>query len=317
MFTALLGQRKRRRTPNPIVQANTSDRTGTAGILRRASADIRRRFAGLDRDVLAIFGRIPVYEINELRDQTVRYGLTPEQLAGIAEELQATLDRWILQGRETSHILWWEPYTEEASQLGTAQIVANLTNLSEVYAASRSLAAVVYSEPYRNRIAIAKFRSYEHWAALASDQRLRLAQAIGQAVADGTNPMVARKAIQEALGVGKARALAYAQTEIPGVLREARIAEAEAAEAELGIKTGLLWTSAFKPTTRPWHASRSGRVYTREEVKTFYAQGGNRFNCFCATTECLLDADGKPILTKQLQSAMANERKRWQSVHGK
>jgi len=305
------------RQRNPAVPSNPEDRTGTGGIRQRARAEIRRRFAGLEADVLALFNRIPTYALNDLRTPEVRYGLRPEDLAGIAEELQATLDRWIADGRDPAHILWYDAYQAEAAQLGTAQSVSNLTNLSPTYAAARTLAQVVYSEPYRTRARLAKFRSYEQWISLSSDQRQKLATVIGQAVADGTNPRVARKAIQEALGVGKARALLYAQSDITNVLREARQAESEQAEVELGIKTGLLWTSAFKPTTRPWHASRSGRVYTRAEVKEFYAQGGNRYNCYCGQTECLLDENGKPILTKKLQSAMANERKAWQSVHGK
>lgn len=309
----MIAQRPR----NPAIPGTPQDRTSSSGIIRRAAAVIRKRFAGLEVDVLALFDRIPVYAMNDLRGPEVRYGLTADQLAGIAEELQATLDRWIAEGRDLKHIVWWEPFDQEAMQLGTAQSVSNLTNLSATYAAARDLGAVVYSQAYRDRVALAKFRSYEHWTSLASDQRAKLAQVIGQAVADGTNPKVARKAIQEALQVGKSRALLYAQSEIPGVLREARWAEDDWAEEELGVRTGELWTSALKPTTRPWHASRSGKVYTREEVRAFYKERGNRYNCFCSQTACLLDSEGKPILTKKLQSTMANERKKWQSQHDK
>jgi uncharacterized protein with gpF-like domain len=302
---------------NPVIPGNVRDRTGTGGILRRAGAEIRKRFAGLQRDVLTLFARIPVYAVNDLRP-TVRYGATAGTLTTVAEELQAALQRWILGGaRSVEHVFWWDGYVEEASQLGTAQSVSNLANLSTVYAAARSLEAVIYSEPYTTRIAIAKTKSYEHWNGLAAEQRAQLAQVIGQAVADGMNPITARKLIQERLDVGKSRALQYAQTDITDALRQARIAESEAAEAELGVRTGLLWTSALIPTTRPWHASRNGKVYTRDEVRAFYAERGNRYRCHCATTECLLDADGKPILTKRLQSAMANEKKAWQSQYDK
>lgn len=305
----------RERPANPIVQRNTKDRTGTAGILRRAYADIRRRYAALQAELVARFDQIPVYAINDLAGPAVRYGLTPEQLGGIAEDLQAALDRWLLQGRTVETVFWWDAYSVEASQLGTAQSVANLTNLSTVYAAARSLEQVIYSEPYRTRLTIAKFRNYEHWTSLGAEARGKLAQVIGRAVVDGINPRAARKLIVEALDVSKGRALLYAQTDITNTLREARLAESEASEVELGVFTGLLWTSAFLPTTRPWHASRSGHAYTREEVKAFYAQGGNRYRCHCSITECLLDADKKPILSKKLQSTMANERKTWQSAH--
>ena len=38
-------------------------------------------------------------------------------------------------------------------------------------------------------------------------------------------------------------------------------------------------------------------------------------NCYCAVTEALLDASGKPILTDNLKAAMVKEREAWQKVH--
>lgn len=303
---------------NPIIPGTAKDRTGAGGILRRAGADIRKRFAAIERAVLAAFDRIPVYAVNDIRGPEVRYGLSAGQLQGIAAELQETLARWLAEpGRSLDHVFWWDAYVQESAQLGTVQAWTNLAALSDVYAAARSLEAIVYSEPYRNRIATAKFKSYEHWTGLAAEQRAQLAQVIGQAVADGLNPRAARKLIQERLEVGKEKALAYAQSDITDTLRMARADEADAAEAELGLKLGMLWTSALIPTTRPWHASRNGKVYTSAQVRAFYSERGNRYNCRCATTECLLDSEGKPILTKKLQSTMANEKKAWQSRYDK
>jgi uncharacterized protein with gpF-like domain len=303
------------RVRNPIIPGTTKDRTGSAGILRRMYAEVRKRFDALQADVLAIFDRIPVYAINDERAPIVRYGLTPEALAGIAEELQAAIVRWIAAEREIDHVLWWEPYVDEAAQLGTAQTAANLGNLSTNYAAARGLETVIYSQPYRTRVAMAKFRSNEHWTGLAAEQRSTLAQVIGRAVADGKSPKAARDEIVEALGVGKSRAMLYAQTDITGTLREARWAEADDAAEALNLNIGLLWTSALIPTTRPWHASRNGQVYTTAEVKAFYGQRGNRYRCHCAQTECLLDVEGAPILTKKLKATMANEKKAWQSAN--
>lgn len=303
-------------TRNPIVPGTAKDRTGAAGILRRAGAAIRKRWAGLEAQVLAAFDSIPTYAANDTADR-VLYGLTPQQMQALSIELQAALERWVADERDPAHLAWWSGYVEEASQLGTAQTVANLTQLSATYAASRALETVIYSTPYKVRLAMAQIKSMDHWTGLAATQRADLSQIIGRAVVDGKNPRVARKEIQESLEVSKSKALSYAQTDITDTLRQARIAEAETAEEELGIRTGLLWTSALIPTTRSWHASRNGKVYTPDEVRDFYAQRGNRYNCRCATTEALLDEDGKPILTKSLQSKMANEKKRWQSQYAK
>lgn len=304
-----------RRRANPIVPAASAsgDRTGTAGIRRRAAAAIRRRFAGLLAEVLAIFDGIRVYAGNDAARAPERtiYALTPDELAAVSYALQQALDRWIASGREPAHALWWAPFDAQAAQLGAAQSYANLAALSATYAGARSLEAVVFSEPFRNRVAMAQIKSYEHWTGLSAGMRSELSQIIGRAVVDGKNPRAVRAEIAERLDVSKAKALQYAQTDITDTLRQARQQEADFAAAEFGIAIGLLWTSALKPTTRPHHASRHGRVYTTDQVREFYDRDGNRYNCYCAQTECLLDDDGRPVLSDTLKAAMAKEKAAW------
>jgi uncharacterized protein with gpF-like domain len=303
------------RQRNPALPGTSRDRTGTAGILRRAVAEIRKRYTGLQREVLAIFDGIRIVQTNDAgtMPRTI-YALTPEEMASVSYALRQALDRWIASGREAAHAFWYSAYIDEASQLGAAQAVANLTNLSNIYAAARTLRDVVFSEAYRNRVAMAQIKSYEHWTGLAAGMKSELSQIIGRAVVDGKNPKAARAEIMERLGVSKGRAMGYAQTDITDTLRQARLAEDERAEETLGIVTGELWTSAFLPTTRPTHAARSGRVYTREEVQDFYGRDGNRYRCHCSITSCLLDADGKPILSDTLKAAMRKEREVWEKA---
>lgn len=301
------------RPRNPIIPGTPKDRTGTAGILRRAIADIRSRYAGLQADVLALFDAIPVYALNDAA-RPVAYALTPEQLSALSVELQAAFERWVAAGRDPANAFWWDRYLKEARHLGTAQTVANLTNLSSVYAAARTIEAVVYSQPYQTRLGMAQVKSYEHWTGLAATQKSELAQIIGRAVVDGKNPKAVRTEIMARLEVGRGRAAGYAQTDITDTLRQARMAEADYTSENLGMKIGLLWTSALIPTTRSWHASRNGHTYTTAEVKAFYSVNGNRYRCHCATTEALLDAEGKAILTDKLKATMANERKAWASM---
>lgn len=311
-----------KRPASPIIPGNTTDRTGTAGILRRARAEINRRFAGLQAEVLAIFGRIRTYELNEAAiaapapapktPPRIVYALTPDEMAQVAADLQAALDRWVLAGREARYIAWWDKYAAEAQQLGTAQSVANLTQLSASYAATRTLERVIFSEPYALRAATARFKSYEHWTGLAAEARADLAQIIGRAVVDGKNPRAVRAEIAERLGVSKSRALGYAQTDITDTLRQARAAEADAAQEQFGFAVGLLWTSALLPTTRATHAARNGKVYTTKEVREFYAVNGNRYRCHCGQTECLFDEEGEPIISDSAKATLAKELRAWE-----
>lgn len=111
------------------------------------------------------------------------------------------------------------------------------------------------------------------------------------------------------------RAKAIAQTEQVGALRQAQWNETDWAADRLGLNTGLLWLSALKPTTRSWHASRHGRVYTTEEVRDFYAVNGNRYNCYCSQIPVLLNDDGS-IFNEGLKEKLATERRGWQSLDG-
>lgn len=300
----------KRRTPNPILPGSITDRTGTFSIRRRAAREIERRFDGLEAQVLEIFGRIRTYSLNDTAGR-VLYGLTPDELAALNGELQAALDYWIATDNVNARQFWWSPFVSEASQLGTAQTAANLTNLSEAYAAARSLSQIVFSEPYRNRVGIAHVKSYEHWTGQSAAVKSDLARVIGSAVADGRNPKEVVTLLSERLDVSRSKAKAFAQTDITDSLRQARWAESDAATEEFGLNIAELWTSALLPTTRPWHASRHGRVYTTAQVREFYEQRGNRYQCHCSQTECLLDSDGKPILTDRLKQAMAKELKDW------
>lgn len=306
-----------KRVPNPLIPGNVQERTGSMGILRRAVREIYRRYAGLQVDVLAIFDGIRVYSLNDTAMAGTLYGLTPDEMAATTQALQEALDRWIISGRDTSRHFWYAPYDEEASQLGSAQSVANLTRLSEGYAAARSLQQVVFSDAYRNRVGMAQVKSYEHWTGLAAEARADLSQIIGRAVVDGKNPKAVRTEIMERLDVSRSKAASYAQTDITDTLRQARWAEADYATESLGLNLGLLWTSALIPTTRPWHASRNGMVTTTAEVREFYGKNGNRYRCHCAQTECLLDTDNNPILTQGLKDKMAAEKGAWQKAHGK
>ena len=298
---------------NPIIPGTLKDRTGSTAIMRRAVAEIKRRYAGLSADVLAAFGRIPVYALNDEFGQ-VAYGMTPQQLQALSDELLATFYRWMTAGRDPMHAFWWDAYLDDASQTGAAQSAANLTNLSPVYAASRTLESIIYSAPYQNRLAMAQIKSYEHWTGLAATQKADLTQIIGRAVVDGKSPKAVTTEIMERMDVGRAKALSWAQTDITDTLRQATWAETDYATETLNIKIGLLWTSALIPTTRPHHAAKNGKVLTTEEVRAFYSVNGNRYNCRCGQTQALLDDNGKLIATDRLKASMLAERTAWEKT---
>lgn len=298
------------RPRNPLIPGTPRERTGTGAILRRAVAEIGVRFASLQAEVLAAFDRVPFYARNDAN--AVLYGMTAEQMAQLSGELQASLDAYIARYGEDVYRFWWSPYVAEASQLGSAQAAANLANLSPAYAATRNLQSILFSEPYRNRVGIAQTKSYAHWSGQSAQIRAELAQIIGSAVADGRPPREVKGLIRDRLGVSESKAKSFAQTDITDSLRQARWAESEQASEQFGLDIRLLHTSALLPTTRPTHSSRHGKVFTSQQVRDWYAKDGNRYNCFCSQTECLVDASGKPVLTGKLKAKMRFEVDQWE-----
>ena len=312
----------RQRPRQPIIPGTAQDRTGAQGILRRANAAIRRRWAGLEAEVLAIFARIRVVGEVAQNDQSAVprtiYALTPEEMAATMQALREAFDRWleaVAGGSYRTH--WFAQFDLEAAQLGAAQSVANLTGLSATYAASRDLSSAIFSQPFQNRVAMAQIKSYEHWTGLSAGERSVLSQIIGRGIADGKNPRALRGEIMERLGVSRSKAEAYAQTDLTDTLRMTRLDERDWAVENLGMSIGLLWKSALIPTTRPWHAIRNGRNYTSAEVRDFYSRDGNIFRCHCSVTEVLLDDDGQPLLTDRSKQISRDELAAWKRQQAK
>ena len=303
---------------NPIIPRSKTDPVGALRILNKALKEIDARYKGAEVEIIAAFNAIPVYALNSdtaLNEAEVAYGLTATDRMALSETTQRILDKWIIDGKSPDDF-FYATFDAQAVAAGTATAYANLSAISTTYAASETLSSIIYSQPYQNAIATAQFKSYEHWTGLTAKTKADLMQVITQAVADGKNPKSVVTEISERLGVSRKQARSYAQTDITDTLRQTTMNEDARVQNEFGIKTALLWTSAFLATTRPWHAARSGHVYSAEEVKAFYDQRGNRYNCFCAVTTVLLDDNNKPMLTKNLTDRMAEERKKWESEHG-
>jgi SPP1 gp7 family putative phage head morphogenesis protein len=299
---------------NPILPRSKTDPVGANRILTKALKEIDARFKGAESDLLAAFNAIPAYALNELAE--VAYGLSNADRLALAETTQRILDKWLVDGKSPDDF-FYATFSEQAVATATAIAYTNIATVSATYAAAESLSSIVNSQPYQNAIATAQFKSYEHWVGLSAQTKADLMQVIAQAVASGNNPKSVVTEISDRLGVSRSKARQYAQTDITDTLRQTTMNEDARAGKEFGIKTALLWTSAFLATTRPWHASRSGHVYSAEEVKAFYDQRGNKFSCHCSLTTVLIGEDGKPLLTDNLKKRMAEERQKWEDEHVK
>lgn len=246
-----------------------------------------------------------LYQVNA---GTFIYDMNAQQLADLLQVVQTILDDHLLEGGERN--LWAMSHVAAEFQRGTQQAFNNLSVQSQAYAQQTTLVQLLSTPAYQNQVASAYISAYSDWKLESDRARGDLANIISDAIGRGINPRETAQIVSKRLDVSLSRAKNIAQTEQVGALRQAQWNETDWAADRLGLNTGLLWLSALKPTTRSWHASRHGKVYTTEEVRDFYAENGNRYNCYCSQIPVLLNQDGS-VFNEGLENKLMIERKLW------
>nr|WP_233628901.1 phage minor head protein [Citrobacter braakii] len=248
--------------------------------------------------------------LNQVNAGKFIYEMSAVQLADLLQVVQAILDDELLEGG--SQNLWALDYVSAEYERGTLNAFTNLSVQSQAYASQATLQQLLSSPAYQNQIASAYISTYSDWKGISDTARADLANIIADSIGRGINPRETAGIVSKRLDASMSRAKTIAQTEQVGALRQAQWNETDWAADRLGLKTGLMWFSALKATTRSWHASRHGKVYTTEDVRDFYAENGNRYNCYCSQIPVLLNDDGS-IFNEGLTEKLAKERKQWHS----
>lgn len=247
-----------------------------------------------------------LYQVNA---GTYIYDMTAAQLADLLQVVQTILDDHLLDGG--SNNLWAFDYVAEEYQRGTLNAYTNLSVQSPIYASQTTLQQLLSSPAYQNQVASAFVSTYSDWKLESDKARGDLANIIADSIGRGVNPRETAAIISKRLDVSMSRAKNIAQTEQVGALRTAQRLETIWSKDRLGINTAMLHLSALKPTSRAWHVARHGKTYTPEEVEAWYAEGSNRYGCYCSQIPVLLNDDGS-IYNEGLAKKLDDERDKWQ-----
>lgn len=277
---------------NPIVPRSVTNPVGGTTRINRTTKAITDALGDVQDWLINRFEQIPVERIvvNRLFVNSYRY----EYQISVTQLEMLVNDLLIELGLLPNDYVVRE--VVGAYEQGTGLAVENLANISDDY--TRTITQVLMSDPWQRRAALVGSRVFEEMNGFEGDAGVELGRVLRQAVQDGLNPRDVVDTIKQRFGVAESRAKRIATTEISGALRRARWDEAQDAESRLGIRVRLMWVSALRPTTRLWHASRHGLLYTIQEVREFYAVNGNSVNCYCTQVETLVDSEGKPVVTR-------------------
>ncbi|CAI0817616.1 phage head morphogenesis protein, SPP1 gp7 family [Serratia entomophila] len=318
------------RIGTPIVPRNKADPTQSYRQVNKMFRDIESRYLGIKTALRSLLDQRLVgreiasnaqaahamhdgilYQVNA---GAFIYDMTAQQLADLLEHVQVILDDYLLEG--IGQDIWALTYIAEEYQRGTLNAYTNLSAQSPIYESQTTLVQLLSSPAYQNQIGAAYVSAYSDWKGISDKARTDLANVIADAIGRGISPRETARIVSKRLDVSMTQAKVIAQTEQVGALRQAQWQETDWARDRLGLNTKVLWLSALKPTTRAWHAARHGRTYTTEEVKAFYAENGNRYNCYCANIPVLVDDDGK-VVNEGMVSRLIEEKKQWQDEYQK
>lgn len=286
----------------PILPSNPHDPTGQAGREARAEKDWDRRLRAIEKLYRDLLNSLPSRTVTT---NATMYETTPEILAFSLADVGDQVDRLLLQGG-TQDLWFTEAYVEPAYVQGTAQQLSNLSVQSAAYAASRpNLTALLMSQPYQTRLGFLRVRQYDNMVGLSADIKRSMSLILQDGLAAGLNTRSIAANLTAQTGIEQRRASLIAQTEIPGALRQARMAEADQARVELGLLSREMHMSALLPTTRATHRARHATLHTTEEQRIWWSQDGNRYRCHCSTVTVLVDENGKPLTPGVVDRARA------------
>lgn len=276
------------------------DPAGTAGIRRSAKAEIAKRLAEAEQEILPLIESLPVRSIT-INKTRYEFEVDAERFEQISEEIKAIINRWLQTAQPNKPIRWFfDSHLNQSYRNGTVEAATRLQALVEAVSGegvgdALSVERVLNSEPYRRRIELVFARVFEEMAGFADEAGTNLARVLAQGMAAGNSPRSIASAMRkEFRGLKGYRALRIARTEINKAHTDARMDQAKDARDRVGVDTMIMHISALVPNTRATHASRHGKLYTIEEQQAWWSEGYNRINCLCSTLEIIF-IDGEPI----------------------
>lgn len=159
-------------------------------------------------------------------------------------------------------------------------------------------------------------RVFNEMKGLTESMKVDLSETLTRSMADGLGIRAISADVVKRVGVGFSRAQRIARTEILGAYRTAQRAKTKEVNETVFDDSGFifrqLWFSALAATSRKWHVSRHGSIYTQQEVEKFYSENGNSISCLCSQSPVLVNRKtGNPVIDDTI-NRMKKQKEAWQ-----
>lgn len=306
---------------SPIIPRNKKDPTQSYKSLNKTYRNIENRYYNIKLRLKDVFNQYLVGREREsnqgyiFREGVIYqansnyiYDISPNDLEALLARVQDILDEYLLEGGRDK--FWMLSTIENEYKRGTHSAYINLAQQSAYYAEQTTFVTLLSKPVYLNQIKQAFLLTFNDWKGLTEAAKTDLCHVLASAIARGINPRETAQIISKRLGVSMSKAKALAQTEQIGALRQSQWNETQWASERLGLKTALLHISAKLLTSRLTHVYWDGRIRTPEEVKDWYEESGNRFNCHCSQIPILLNEKNQPYNESAI-ARLCEEREKW------
>lgn len=185
----------------------------------------------------------------------------------------------------------------------------------------RQLDADAFNPQQVQSLGLVYARTFNEMKGLSDGMRKDLYQTLTKGMANGLGIRQITQDVAKRVGVGFSRAQRISRTEIMGAYRTAQRAKTKEINKDIYGNSPFvqkqLWFSALAQTSRKWHISRHGEIYTIQEVEEFYSEAANSINCMCHQSPILVNRKTGKVVMQSLIDKMRQQKDGWRAGVGR
>jgi len=258
--------------------------------------------------------------------QFYSYDISTERYDSINSFIERLLYSEILESLDGRRPQNWfyQSYLSSATQDAIRDTIQSSKNMAEpdvvgneVAMMVRQLDADAFNPQQINSLNLVYSRVFNEMKGLTDSMKVNLSETLTRGMANGLGIQQLTRDVAKRVGVGFSRAQRISRTEIMGAYRTAQRDKTRQINKDIYGNSPFiqkqLWFSALAMTSRKWHVSRHGSIYSIQEVEEFYSEAANSINCQCSQSPILVNRKTGAVVMQSLIDKMKLQKKAWRA----